>query len=254
MHLAQLVYGANLAAEDSFNWYLEPRSCQDFDIRTLRKFEAPLKPRLRAYLSNCTIGPTPTAQGRSVSFPQYAAWCGLDNLVLSDIDLRAQEDLHSPKSSNSLGPRPGSSLLLNLLCIGLLQDFILEVRGGEEPSTRRRRRSPVWVVTWYEVVMMVVVGVQMSYEERQILHHIHEYIIQVGHSISLSLLLTRTWNKGVERESNSSGVLQLLERGSTASRSGHMGRRRSLTVTSKHSVRGRKSTTLSRAVASCVGI
>lgn len=135
----------------TYPWYLMQPFCDDFDLRTLRKFEALLQPLLNAQWPGVErrISKDPAPQDWApVAFPQYAAYCGLDKFVLSEIDTRSDEGLHSPQSSillGALGDRRNYTMLVAMLDKGIGLDRMVEViRAGDSFAV------PAWVVMWLQ--------------------------------------------------------------------------------------------------------
>ncbi|KAI7788153.1 Vegetative incompatibility HET-E-1 [Diaporthe eres] len=128
IYLAKLIYWSNFEPFNALE-YLSMPFCRNFSLDTIRKFETPLKPLLYPmWISN--------APGYDIlSFLHYAAYCGLDTFVLSEIANKFGIHLRSPGMSILLTSmhfdmkdKGNHNLALGLLQIQTIKDDLSMIR------------------------------------------------------------------------------------------------------------------------------
>lgn len=151
IYLAELIY-SRISESPTVSMYLNKPFCRIFSLGTTRKFETPmqplLSPRVRPSRSLCLE----TNREETVSFIQYAAYCGLSPFVLSEVD-----------KNHGAYPRPhGTSILLASmypgpgrgvhhgnygLALELLQSYKnkADVVGVNVQVRDQDQEMPVWV-------------------------------------------------------------------------------------------------------------
>lgn len=84
IYLAELIY-AGISEDYTVQNYLKKPFCSSFSLDTIRKFEVPLRPLLHPRLRWGQFVPREKSHTETVSLLQYAAFCRLDQFVLSEI-------------------------------------------------------------------------------------------------------------------------------------------------------------------------
>lgn len=154
IYLAELIY-SRISESLTVQKYLNKPFCRSFSLNTIHKFEAPLQPLLHPRLRWGRFVAQENSQTETVSFLQYAAYCRLDQFVLSEISNSPRAYLQSP----------GTSILLTSmysaldeagnwdLALGLLQSYVskdnivdADVQAGHEFWKDANTALPMWVI------------------------------------------------------------------------------------------------------------
>lgn len=85
IYLAQLIY-SRISESSTVSMYLNKPFCRNFSLGTTRKFETPMQPLLSPRWLPSRSLCLHTNRQETVSFLQYAAYCGLNPFVLSEVD------------------------------------------------------------------------------------------------------------------------------------------------------------------------
>lgn len=228
IHLARLLYGARSDPWPStFNNYLDcgartPHSyCKDFDPKTIRKFEAPLRPLLRGKFRGHVDIHCPTIR-TPPSFLQWCAWCGLDTFVFAEAN-EPLERLHSVGSSILLAfidretgiPEYDRSRLrafLQLLNRRIGIDVMVEIWVWRADSVH----LPVWVVAYWLLFQNLRFDRDPDPEGLLVLESLRclqKYGEQVGERMSLTLGLVDAGSRSVqaERQFRAAEIVDWLE-------------------------------------------
>lgn len=148
IYLAQLIYGRNFGHFNASE-YLNMPFCRSFSLDTIRKFETPLQPLLYPmWISN--------AHGYGTgSFLHYAAYCGLDTFVLSEVANESGVCLPSPGTSILLTSmyfatkdNGNHDLALDLLQSQTIRDDVIKanVVAGYNFGVYEGKTLPVWPI------------------------------------------------------------------------------------------------------------
>lgn len=163
IYLAELIYSEISRRGDVQN-YLNKSFCRSFSLSTLRKFEIPLRPLLRPRLRWGVFAPQDNSHSEMVSFLQYAAYCRLDQFVLSEIANSPRANLQSPGTSilltsmySALDESGSWDLALNLIRSHISKYDIVDVdvQGGPE-SWNPNTALPMWVIASISCLEQVV--------------------------------------------------------------------------------------------------
>lgn len=197
MHLASYIYGLDPDAEcEKVDWMLLLPFCRSFDVNTIRKFEAPLgsllRPAWRADYGYKTPGPSwdKHDQRNRVSFVQYAAFCGLDQYVLSVLDADPARDIHSPGNHLLLAALTNSSFsrgdCFRKVSSALVEKGVVDLgRMVDTALNGQVLALPTWVLAMYQILCC------FQYYPNpvpvELVRSLHEYGIHVGQSFSMTM-------------------------------------------------------------------
>lgn len=223
IHLARLLYGAFLGDRTvNFNRYLDCEwrvpglCCRDFDPKTIRKFEAPLRPLLRGRFRG-HVEDSYFARLSAPSFIQWCAFCGLDTFVLSVIN-EPPEHLHSVGSSILLAMVSGlGSVALNRTPT-ILQ--LLDRRIGVDVMVEKwvdkgiSIALPAWVVM-FSLILDIHGWDRIAVLQKimEPLRCLQEYGEEVGERMSLTLGLLDLEKGSIraERQFSSAEIVEWAE-------------------------------------------
>lgn len=245
IHLARLLYGGFDDAEGfGFEDYIETMEhsyCRDFNPKTIRKFEAPLKPYLpgRQLVFGSVDFDIEHAIDEEISFAQFCAYCSLDTFVLSET-LEHSKHLHS-KGSSILIPIAQASrdfqkihILLQLLNRRVGIDLMIAMSKSEGNGRPVEEFNlPAWVVvTWLLLDNMRYIyvtredgnGYLIMESAVAALRCLHEHGEQVGKGISFTLGILEDGPRGpglskAKRQFSSAEIVGWLQKKSIEMRS-----------------------------------
>lgn len=151
--LAEIIYGGDSSYAhdlDDVAQRLGQSFCTDFEPKTVRKFAAPLEASIRPlWESMFTTMPINSKEvpdkdyNPRVAFVQYAAYCGFDRFVLSELAARPAQTITIPGTSILLSAYKGRSeaLVRNFLEKGVGFDSLVKIYVGIT-----RFEWPAWVL------------------------------------------------------------------------------------------------------------
>lgn len=108
IYLAELIH-SRVSESTSVSEYLNQPFCRNFNFDTIRKFEIPLQQLLRPMWNDGRCSHQNSSHDQTISFLHYAAYCRLDQFVLSEV----------AKNSRAYPDSPEMSILLTSMCTAL---------------------------------------------------------------------------------------------------------------------------------------